>query len=85
MSKQTYEYDGFAEAIDFAKSLGWDADAVEADMLRELCSASDIPLCGWEELPEHLQCRSTDDMEELALDFIRSEGYFIEGIDDEEE
>lgn len=62
-----YEYESFADTIEFASSLGFDDDAVEEELTGE----------DGEYTPE-----VADALEEAAVEFIRNKGYEVRGYDD---
>ena len=67
--KKIYEYDGFGETLAFAESLGW------VDIYSDAQTASYFGA----------QRARPDEIEEQALEFIKSKGYRIDGYDTDDD
>tara|TARA_R100000458_G_C8232361_1_gene213683 strand:+ start:150 stop:398 length:249 start_codon:yes stop_codon:yes gene_type:complete len=70
--QKIYDYQGFYAAMEFAESHGF--ECLE-DFEQGLAEMHDVEK--YEDVPEHYQCGFIDDLENDALEFIRSKGFTI--------
>ena len=71
-TKKTYLYEGWADALEFAETLGFKSlEQAEQE------AAASHGVASYDDVPEHYRCGLIDEREADALEYIRAKGFEI--------